>query len=701
MKKNITILLPLIAVAMFIFAYYFTGNKLMAEVSGGCSEKSSPYMAKYFNDNRKITYCDGGDEYVGEIRSKAIEGRSEIFFSYSGYTGNDDVDLRLISDGLHVLNIDLPSVGERWVEYKLAIPKEFINTKIELVATDRALGKFGWVGLGNVEVNQIDRKLSFILKIVSISIFLLIFYAAVLNLLVPKYGMIDAPVVLVVLVGILGYGVFYLYVVNRWIGNISSILLIATSVIYSIRTCKNDGWINFNDALSFLTPIVLITLIIVFVGYYPFEFFGGDFWQNGANRWLSLPIDNWLPKIFADQIVKGELLRPMYGDWLSSDRPPLQTGVYLIFYPFGMGDDIVYQVVATMLQAMVLIAIWRFIVGFKCASAQRWILFSFSLSSLFIINSLFVWPKLISAAYVLICFYYLNIGVKSRFRNFIVGASVSLAMLSHGGAFFALLGIFLYWGIVNMKNISWSIIKDLVVWVVIAIVLYFPWILYGKYYDPQYSRLVKWHLAGLVEPSQVSVLSTLYLAYSEISFEKWFSFRISNFNIIVKDFIAFEYFLWSGEYAKFIKLARDKSFFNLFYSLWFLSPFIAFPVMFVFRRGRIDCDLMKLFYGAILGLFFWILLMFEPGSTVMHQGSYYGYIALFIFGQFSLWLLSKRIFYVANILNIGLSLVFYIFSPLRLIEDIFYVISVMLMFVLFWNSLAAWNNDSLTRKKMF
>lgn len=698
MKKIFTIFLPLIAVVMFILAYYFSDNSLIAEVSGGCAEKSSPYMVKYFNDDRKITYCDGGDKYIGEIRSKAIEGRSEIFFSYSGYTNNADVDFRLISNGLRVLNIDLPSVGERWVEYKLEIPKEFINTKIELVATDKSVDKFGWVGLGRVEVNQIDRKLSFILKAVSISIFLLVFYAVGLNLLVPKYGMIDAPVVLVVLVGLMGYGVFYLYVANRWIGSISSILLVATSVIYSIRMLKNDGWIDFNSALSFLTPIVLITLIIVFIGYYPINFSGGEFWQNGANRWLSLPIDSWLPKIFADQIFKGELLRPMYGDWLSSDRPPLQTGIYLIFYPFGKGDDVIYQVVATMLQAMVLVAIWRFIVGFKFASAQRLIIFSFSFSSLFVINSLFVWPKLISAAYVLICFYYLNIGVTSKFRNFMVGTSISLAMLSHGGAFFALLGIFLYWSAMNIKNISWLGIKNLVIWVVIAIVLYYPWILYGKYYDPQYSRLVKWHLAGLIEPSQVSVISTLYSAYSEISLEKWFAFRVSNFNVIVKDFIAFESYLWSGDYVEFIKSARDKSFFNLFYSLWFFSPFVIFAIIFIFQFRRIDLDLIKLFYGAILGLFFWILLMFEPGSTVMHQGSYYGYIALFIFGQVSLCILSKKIFYVANILNVGLSLALYVFSPLRLVEDIFYVMGVILMFGLFWNSLIVWNDDSFTRK---
>jgi hypothetical protein len=701
MKKIVTILMPLFAVGVFIFAYCFSDTSRIAEVIGGCAEKSSPYMVKYFNDDRKITYCDGGDKYIGEIRSKIIEGRSEIVFSYAGYTSNDGVELQLISDGFRVLNIDLPSVGERWVEYRLKIPKEFVNTEIELVATDRAVDKFGWIGLGNVGVNEIDRKLSFILKVVSISIYLLVFYAVGLNLLVPKYGMLDAPVVLVVFVGILGYGVFYLYVINRWIGNISSILLVATSIIYSIRMCKNDGWVNFSNALQFLMPIVFITLIIVVIGYYPFEFTGKEFWQNGANRWLNLPIDSWLPKIFADQIYKGELLRPMYGDWLSSDRPPLQTGIYLIFYPFGKGDDVIYQVVSTMLQAMILIAIWRFIMRFKLTSAQRWILFSFSLSSLFIVNSLFVWPKLISASYVLICFYYLNFGVNSKFRNFMVGSSVSLAMLSHGGAFFALLGIFLYWGAMNIKNTSWSIIKDLVIWAVIALVLYYPWILYGKYYDPQYSRLVKWHLAGLIEPSRVGVISTLYSAYSEISFGEWFASRVSNFNVIVKDFILFEPFLWSGQYSEFVKSARDKSFFNLFYSLWFLSPFVVFFGLLLFRYRKIEVDLMKLFYGALFGLFFWILLMFEPGSTVVHQGSYYGYVALFIFGQISLYLLNKNIFHIANILNIGLSLMLYVFSPLRLVDDIFYVMGVMLTLVLFWNSLAVWNADRLTRERIF
>lgn len=694
MKNIYVFLTSLVAISIFVFVYYFANGLSIVEVNGGCSERSSPYMQKYFDDGRKITFCDSGDKYVGEIRSQIFRGLSEIWFSYSGYPGNEKVNFQLISNKGSAINIELPTVGERWVEYRLKIPEEFIGAPIELVAKDNAVDKFGWIGLGNIRGDRTNPKIVFILKVVSVSFFLLVFYSVGLSLLLPKCGLMDSPVVLVVLVGILGYGVFNLYLINKWIGSAFSGFLVALILILAVRMCVKGMWVNFKYGLSFFMPISLITLIINYIGYYPFEFSGVDFWQNGANRWLSLPIDSWLPKIFADQIYQGELLRPMYGDWLSSDRPPLQTGIYLIFYPFGKGDDVVYQVVATMLQAMILIPIWRIIAIFKCGAAQSWMLFTFSISSLFIINGLFVWPKLISAAYVAICFYYLNFAIKSKTRNIMIGASVSLAMLSHGGAFFALFGVFLHWSIVSAKKLSWSEVKDLIVWIVVAIALYYPWVWYGKYYDPQYSRLIKWHLAGVIAPSQENVISTLWFAYSKLSLGDWFAVRVANFNAIVTDFIVFDRFLWSSDYYEFIKTARDKSFFKLFYSLWLLSPFVVFPAILALRNYRIDSDVLKLFAGALLGMLLWVLLMFEPGSTVIHQGSYYTYMALFVSGQILLWLSNKIAFYIANISNICISMLLYVFSPIKLVEDVYYVMGVFLLFILFWNSLLAWNNNA-------
>ena len=54
-----------------------------------------------------------------------------------------------------------------------------------------------------------------------------------------------------------------------------------------------------------------------------------------ANRWLELPIDNEIPRRFADKLYQNLDPRDfLIGlDWTSSDRPPLMTGFILFFRP--------------------------------------------------------------------------------------------------------------------------------------------------------------------------------------------------------------------------------------------------------------------------------------------------------------------------------------------------------------------------------
>jgi hypothetical protein len=244
-KKSIYYIFSLLAITFYVFGYYFSSPSLLAKVDGGCQDSSSPYMAQYFDDDRRITFCSDGDAYTGEIRSQIFKGKSEIFFSYSGYTNNEKVSIRLISNNGRVLNLNLPQAGERWVEYKLTIPKEFVGTELRLVAFDDAIDKFGWVGLTNIEFKKVDEKFSFLFKTISILFFLIIFYALALYKLLPRYGLVDASALMIVLVGVLGNIVFYLYVLNKSLGNIFSISLITMSVAYAVNVVRKGRQADF------------------------------------------------------------------------------------------------------------------------------------------------------------------------------------------------------------------------------------------------------------------------------------------------------------------------------------------------------------------------------------------------------------------------------------------------------------------------
>ena len=71
--------------------------------------------------------------------------------------------------------------------------------------------------------------------------------------------------------------------------------------------------------------------------------------------------DNVIPLFFAAKVVTHAPLGGyLLGDWLSSDRPPLETGFVLLqwpqWYPSGREGD--YQFLGTVLQSAWLPALW-------------------------------------------------------------------------------------------------------------------------------------------------------------------------------------------------------------------------------------------------------------------------------------------------------------------------------------------------------
>ena len=74
-----------------------------------------------------------------------------------------------------------------------------------------------------------------------------------------------------------------------------------------------------------------------------------------------LPPDNEIPRFFADWYFHhgNQGPPPPFGDWLSSDRPPLQVGYVLAQRPFGWDDPgLHYEVLAVVVQQLWILAMW-------------------------------------------------------------------------------------------------------------------------------------------------------------------------------------------------------------------------------------------------------------------------------------------------------------------------------------------------------
>ena len=81
-------------------------------------------------------------------------------------------------------------------------------------------------------------------------------------------------------------------------------------------------------------PLVLAGVIGVGVIALTCLFDAGSFSFLAANRFLvNMPGDNQIPGLFADRLWSGQSRGQVMADWLSSDRPPLQTGWLLLTKP--------------------------------------------------------------------------------------------------------------------------------------------------------------------------------------------------------------------------------------------------------------------------------------------------------------------------------------------------------------------------------
>lgn len=237
------------------------------------------------------------------------------------------------------------------------------------------------------------------------------------------------------------------------------------------------------------------------------------------------------------------------------------------------------------------------------------------------VNGLFVWPKLLAAAYVAVAAAVHFAAPKDERRTIadgvIAGSGAALAMLSHGATAFALVG-FAVAALVTLRLFSWKYIAAAVVSVV---VLYTPWTAYQNLYDPPGHRLMKWHVAGVEPIDDRSMSQALMDSYSKLTPATWAKARMDNIDRIMNPQ------LWAVTDFTAGRLTAVKFRDQMFYSvplgiglfalaLWGLPGFLLSGANRALAVATI---------GALLG---WAVLLFGGGQAVTHQGSYFPQLAV-------------------------------------------------------------------------
>ncbi|WP_313283646.1 ArnT family glycosyltransferase [Stenotrophomonas indicatrix] len=659
------VLLALLLMASLALLSACTSQQDPAAVqSGGCAPFHSQYLPPDERVSARITYCDSGDGWTGVVETAPYPpGTRRVDLMLAGYPGTPGVTLRAVSLDTGVgAELKTPQPGERWQRVIVDVPPAVHSSVFAIRLEDASSQPFGWAGIGASRQSLGQALVSGALPMLA-AVVLANTWLLLVAMLLPGAGTPQQRVLNALLAaGCVWLLVFNLFVLSQPVGKVGAAFTVLLPFLMPLLR-RHDFRAAGADALALqrcLLPALLLSCLVLWIGLFPFRSDGGS-WNEAASRWRDLPMDSWLPYVFGEMLAKGRLDVPMIGDWLSSDRPPLQVGLYLQMRGLLPGPHgLAYQGVSTWAQALVLVPLGVLAGRVVDRPAQAITLFVLALSPLMLLNTLFVWPKLIAATFCLI-YYQCLFPLHGRGRPWIkAGIAASLALLAHGGALFFLVGV-------TALHLAWYRRNSLALIVrtaPVAALLYLPWIAYQRLVDPPGDRLIKWHFAGRIQADQDTVLQAISSAYAGLTPGEWISGRAHSLSNIVKG-------MFSGPADAFaVLIGRDidsmshvvnQSFFHLAYSMWFASPLLLVPCIALLRRQADPAlrPIAQALAAAAASLLFWLLVMFEGGSTLIHQGAYAAVLLL----QMGILLAMRRtlpwVFHAVSIGNVAVAIAVY------------------------------------------
>ncbi|HEV3204421.1 MAG TPA: hypothetical protein VGY77_08565 [Gemmataceae bacterium] len=431
--------------------------------------------------------------------------------------------------------------------------------------------------------------------------------------------------------------VFWAYFFHPAAGRVASTVMLILSTGCLVALCRRGPLREMVLQPDVAHPLGLMFLLsAAYLGILGVLFIAGgsrpdtEVSQLVSNMYVGN--DNLIPWYFSEHLYGGTDPRYLLGDWQSSDRPPLQTGLTLVQRPLAdwAGMAIVqYQILGTILQSTWVLAVWA--LG-RQLGLNRWrlaVVIGFcTTSSFFIFHSLYVWPKLLAGTLTIAAVLLLvGRGERAGWVEVLTAAlAAGLAIQAHGGAAFALFGLALY---LLLPSRFPGFAKVLAGLGGCAAVLA-PWTAYQRWYDPPGDRLLKWHLAGVIPIDKRPFSQTLREAYASLSLAEVAEHKWANVQALVGLPLIEPTYRARGKGWR--AAWKSGEYYNLLKTLGVLN--VGWLVLGVsWFRGWGDRSLAAartLLAVVFAGLVLWLLLMFGPGTTMVYQGPYATVIMLYV-----------------------------------------------------------------------
>jgi hypothetical protein len=352
----------------------------------------------------------------------------------------------------------------------------------------------------------------------------------------------------------------------------------------------------------------------------------GTYWQAGDNR-LSLDL--------AGKVAEhGKLSGYLVGDWLASDRPPLQSGFALAQWPLWtrFGNPAGYQLLSTGLSASWLPALW---VVLRSRGFGQWrvllVVLATTLTGFVLVSDVYVWSKMLAGTFALgaLAIVLSLDETDRRPLGWILAVTLAtLSMLTHGGTIFALIALIPF----ALSRRTRIPLRALAASVVPAAAGYVPWMLFQRYVDPPGDRLLKWQIAGVIKVDSRGFLKTLVTQYQALSFHQLLSNKWANVEALVASPLVWRTkapeAAWRSGFLGFARLAELN---NLLPAAGLLLLGVAALAFTSSRRALAPAAPLAVACGTALAA--WVILLWgDAGNAITainHQGAY-AVIVLFI-----------------------------------------------------------------------
>jgi len=415
-----------------------------------------------------------------------------------------------------------------------------------------------------------------------------------------------------------GYLAFWIYLASKPAGQIFSYGLLAASFVGVLFRIKQKNAVFFLRsefivplAYTFCLSLFYLSLLYLFVN--PIR--AGVDVANVRFFPETRPGDNIIPFIFAERIYDRAPIRPFCcGDWLSSDRPPLQAGIFLLQRPLRVAGNtfLQYQVLGTLLQCLWVCGIWSFLgtLGVSRRSITQ-VLGLLAFSGFLFYNSVYVWPKLLAATFIFFVFAILSRAALdrrplTRIEMILAALSFTFAALAHPGSVFSAPAIAVF---LIIRRDLWRLKYAAIALVMVAI-CFVPWTLYQKLYDPPGNRLLKMHLAGVMEPDARSTVQAIGDAYGRLTLKTVLQNKWSNIETIVG----------AGPFWRGVRVA-EREYVPEAIGVLTLGVILALVLWMAGVSAKLPHAGMMV-GAAALNLLVWCVVLFGPAQTVTEHGSY-------------------------------------------------------------------------------